>query len=352
MSKRIRLGFMGASGPSGAHARGLAETRGCELAAISEPNAERRAGFIKQLGRMKEYDDYRAMLKQADLDAVVIGLPTGMHFKSTCAALESGRHVICEKPPVTTALEMKKVAQLAKRKKLTYMFARQPRFTPEALAARKAVQKGRIGNVYHAEAGWFRARGIPWGVDGWFVNRAKGGGVLLDLGVHSIDDAWFVMGCPRPVEVLGGMHCAFAHLAPKGIEYTAEDCAVGMIRFENSATLHLTVTFALNTAGPNAAEATGPVNPEWGVVKVYGDKGGIDVRAGKLVIGRKNDVKVSPLAMPRKAVPVFTAQSREFIRAIRERDTPMNSADQAVMLMQMLGALRKSGDTGRAVRIK
>jgi predicted dehydrogenase len=154
-----------------------------------------------------------------------------------------------------------------------------------------------------------------------------------------IDNPWFVMGCPRPVEAFGGAHVAFAHLAPKGVEYTAEDMAVGMVRFETGATLVFTVTFALNTPGPI------------GEVKVYGKKGGIDVWGEKLVMGRRKDVRVVPLRLPKKPRPSFEAQAREFVRAVRAGGEPLNSASQAVMLMQILDALRKSGDTGGGVRI-
>lgn len=349
--KKIRVGFMGATWPSRSHAGGLAGMEDVEFAAISEPDAEKRKVFLEKFGAMREYSDYKQMLSAGGLDAVVIGLPTGLHFEAAMASLGAGCHVICEKPPVRTASEMMKVARLAREKSLTYMFARQPRFRPEMLEARRIVKAGRIGDVYFAEGKWVRCRGIPWGVGGWFVNKKKGGGVLLDLGVHSIDDAWFVMGCPRPVEAFAVLRCAFSHLAPKNIEYTAEDFAAGMIRFENEAALHFLVTFAFNTPGPAGTNPEGVVKPEWGEVRVYGTKGGIDVTSGKLVQGLKSAVKISCLRKPKVVLPLFAAQAREFIRAVRERDEPLNSPAQAVMLMQMLDALKISGEKHRAVRI-
>ena len=351
MSGKVRIGFMGATWPCRSHAEGLSSIRSVKFEAVSEPDMERRTQFLRKFGEMQEYNDYRQMLQEAQLDAVVIGLPTALHFEATQASLDAGLHVLCEKPPTTNAAEMIEIARLAKKKRLTYMFARQPRFAPESLEARKLVQRGRIGEVYHAEGKWIRCRGIPWQGGGWFVNKEKGGGVLLDLGVHSIDNAWFVMGCPRPVEAFAGLHCAFSHLAPEGIEYTAEDAAVGMIRFENGATLHFMVTFALNTAGRDAGKTEGFVKPEWGEIKIYGTKGGIDVGAGKFISGRKNVVGVTPLKKPKRIQPVFTAQAKEFIRAVRAQDEPLNSPDQAVMLMQMLDALKRSGETRRAVEI-
>ncbi len=352
MKRILRVGFMGAGWPSHQHAASLAKVAGVELAAVCDPDLERRRKFLETHGRMQEYDDYRDMLRKADLDAAVVSLPTGMHCEAAVAALNQGLHVLCEKPPTRNVSEMLQVARLAKRKRLTYMFCRQPRYSAASLEARRLVQSGRIGEVYHAEGSWIRARNIPWGAGGWFVNKKKGGGVLLDLGVHAIDNAWFVMGCPRPVEVLGGLHCAFAPLAPKGIEYTAEDAAVGLVRFEDGATLHFMVTFALNTAGPDAKNAKGLIKPEWTEVRVYGTQGGIDVSAGKLILGREKEVEVRPLKKPRKVESDFLLQAREFVRAVRAHDEPLNSASQAVMLMQILEALRKSGENRLAQRIR
>lgn len=354
MPKKIRVGFMGATWPCQSHAEGMQNISGIELTAVSEPDEDVRAEFVKKFekfGPMREYNDYTAMLKDGKLDAVVIGLPTGLHYKATMASLETGRHVLCEKPPTARAAEMIKIAEFSKKKRLTYMFGRQPRFTPSSLAAQKIVKAGKLGDIYHAETKWIRCRGIPLGKGGWSVNKKKGGGVLLDLGIHAIDNAWFVMGCPKPVEVFAGLHCAFPHLAPKGVEYTAEDAAVGIIRFENGATLDLFTTFALNTGGPDVVDAYGLFSPEWEEVKIYGTKAGLDVKAGRLMTGKKDGVELTAIGLPKIPPPVFTAQAEAFFKAIRTGSEPINSPAQAVMLMQMLEALKKSGEKQRAVQL-
>lgn len=364
MANVLRIGMMGGGWPARRHAEGFLTQKGIELAAIAEPNRERRAEFVQAYAPgIQEYDDYRAMLKKADLDVAVVNLPTGMHHKASRAAIASGAHVLCEKPPATNAKEMLSVARAAEKAGIIYMFGRQPRFQPSVLKARQLAMSGKLGNIYHAETRWIRCRNIPWGAGGWFVNKAKGGGVLLDLGVHAIDTAWFVMGCPRPVEAIAGLHCAFSYLAPKGVEYTAEDAAIGLLRFENGATLHFLCTFALNT-GYGTQDMSGLVNPNVIEASVYGDRGGVDILQGRLFTGRgQKGVMVSPFAQkqlervddlrtwPGRA-PTFAAQAREFVRAVRAKDEPLNSTRQAVMLMQMLDALRKSGEKRRAVRIK
>ena len=362
MAKAIRVGFMGAGWPCQRHAEGFLTLKGIELAAIADPLAERRTAFVDAYGKMQQFDTYQEMLAKGGLDAVIVGLPTGMHTEGCLAAFAAGAHVLCEKPPTTNAADMIRIARVAKKTGLTYMFGRQPRFAPWSLHARKIVADGKIGRVYHAEGKWIRARGIPWGAGGWFVNKQKGGGVLLDLGVHAIDNAWFVMGCPQPVEVFSGLHCAFSYLAPKGVEYNAEDAAIGMIRFEDGATLHFMVTFALNIRDRDPKASDGISKPAWQETTIYGTKGGIDVMGGKVIAGKDKEVLVksmkSATAVHKAAErfpkfgPTFAVQAREFVRAVRTGDTPISSAAQAVMLMQMLEALRKSGETGRAVRIR
>lgn len=350
MARKVRLGIMGCGWPGGMHAEAIQEIPGAEIAAVSDPDADRRSAFVARFGEVAEFDDARRMLRGAELDAVVNALPTGMHYRTSRAALEAGLHVMCEKPPTTKAAEMMELARLAKRKRLVYSFCRQPRYSPLSLEARRLVETGAIGDVYLAESNYIRCRGIPFGAGGWFVNKKKGGGVLLDLGIHAIDDAWFIMGCPRPVEVMAGLYCAFSDLAPEGVEYTAEDAAVGQIRFADGATLRFMTTFALNDGGPDVSQARGVVNQGRGETRLYGPKGGIDVGAGKLLLGREKGVLVKPLK-PKSKLGTFTAQDKTFIQAIRTGGEPGNTAGQAVMLMQMLEALRKSGDSGRAVRI-
>src|SRR5690606_14784515 len=138
------------------------------------------------------------------VEAVVIGLPNYLHFPATMSALRAGKHVLCEKPPTLSAPEMRQVKALADANNLVYFFGRQSRFDGKPVAARRLVDNGALGRIYLARAVFIRARGIPVGIGGWFLDRSKaGGGALIDIGVHAIDTAWYLMGCPRPLTVTG-----------------------------------------------------------------------------------------------------------------------------------------------------
>lgn len=357
------------------HGKAVKAFCGADLVAVADNDPRMRAEYIDMMGPLQEFDDYRDMIKKADLDAVIVGLPTHMHYPVCMESLDAGLHVICEKPPTSNASEMVKIARKAEKAGLVYMFARQGRFTKPSLKARELVQKGRLGQVYHANATWIQTRtpglmggkldvkGQGWRLEKkkWRLDKAKGGGVLLDLGIHVIDGAWFVMGCPRPVEVVAGMHCAMGHLVPKAEVYSADDAAMGMIRFENGATLQFSTAFSINWTHPHLSpkptkDGKGDTQANmFKEITVIGSHAGVDITGNRLMTSALMGVKIRPLASPEKVAGNQSAigrQMADFLNAILNGTKPTNSADQAVMLMQMLEGLAKSGETGRAVQIK
>jgi predicted dehydrogenase len=150
---------------------------------------------------------------------------------------------------------------------------------------------------------------------------------------------------------MAGLYCTFSHLAPPEQTYTADDAACGFVRFENGCTLHFAVAFSMNTTNRHApAAGSDLVKSEIQEFQLYGTKAGLE--NGKLLVGTPDGVKVTPVKLPPQKANDITLQAREFIRAIREKDTPLNSGSQAVMLMQMLDAAMKSSEIGSAVAIQ
>ncbi|MDA3959984.1 MAG: Gfo/Idh/MocA family oxidoreductase [Planctomycetota bacterium] len=366
-SKPIRIGIVGL-GMGKAHAMAAAGLPGVEIAAIAEPDSSRleqlHNNIAKQHGakaaakakQARLYDDYKAMARDGAVDGMILALPTDMHAAASRYCLKQGVHVLCEKPPTVKASEMAAVKKLAEDQNLTYMFCRQQRFDPKKFATRDLALAGKLGTIYHAESKWMRTRGVPFR-GGWGVNKDSGGGVLLDLGIHQLDDAWFCMGSPKPVEVFAGLHCGMPHLA-KGqklsMPYNADDCTVGMVRFDTGATLMVTVTFALNEVKPDTEDGV-IGNTEWFELKVLGSKAGIDVVRNRMVSDNPKGAKVGAIPVPAKLKKMRTqigGQLANFTDAIRTGAQPLNTAEQALHLMQMLDALRKSSETGRSVRIK
>ena len=349
MKDAVKVGIIGVGGTISRTTTVLAAEPNVQLVALADPDPNRRKRVLDGIKGVRVFDDYRQMFDASELDAVCIGLPTWMHAPVSKEALELGLHVLCEKPPSNDAVELIPVTQLAASKSLTYMFVRQSRFTSGLMEGRRLVQAGELGDVYYAETRWIRTRWCS--ARGWRHDKAKGGGVLLDLGIHAIDNVWFMMGCPRPTEVMAGLYCTFSHLAPPEQTYTADDAACGFVRFENGCTLHFAVAFSMNTTNRRApAAGSDLVKSEIQEFHLYGTKAGLE--NGKLLVGTPDGVKVKPMKPSPQKADEITLQAREFIRAIREEDTPLNSGSQAVMLMQMLDAAMKSSEISSAVAIQ
>ena len=346
--RTLRVGIIGVGGTMGSTAAALAAEPKVELVALADPDANRRKRVLEGIKGVDVFRDYRHMFDACELDAVCIGLPTWMHVPVSQESIQRGLHVLCEKPPANSALELIPLVQLAATKRLTYMFVRQSRFTSQLMEGRRLVEAGELGDVYYAETRWIRTRWCSG--RGWRHDKERGGGVLLDLGIHAIDNVWFMMGCPRPTEVTAGLYTQFADLAPPEQTYTADDAACGFIRFENGCTLHFAVAFSLNTTNRQAPPSGSDlVKSETQEFQLYGTKAGLE--NGKLLVGTPEGVKVQPMEAPPQEADVVTLQTREFVRAIRDGDAPLNSGTEAVMLMQMLDAAMESGEIGRAVAI-
>ena len=349
MKDAVKVGIIGVGGTISSTTIILAGEPNVELVALADPDATRRKRVLGDIKGVRVFDDYKEMFDACDLDAVCIGLPTWMHAPVSQEAVELGLHVLCEKPPSNDAEELIPVTQLAASKGLVYMFVRQSRFTAQLMEGRRLVQAGELGDVYYAETRWIRTR---WhSARGWRHDKAKGGGVLLDLGIHAIDNVWFIMGNPRPTEVMAGLYCTFSDLAPSEQIYTADDAACGFVRFENGCTLHFAVAFSMNTTNRQApAKGSDLVKSEIQEFQLYGTKAGLE--SGKLLVGTPDGVKVTPMKPAPQKADDITLQAREFIRAIREGDEPLNPGSQAVMLMQMLDGAMKSSEIGSAVTIQ
>ena len=215
-----------------------------------------RAHAAKDLGMplpkqrpLTRYDDYQTMVREAKLDAITLALPTIYPLRgqflvpARWLACSAKNHQRQQHP------EMEEILSTAQERGLAFAYVRQQRFEAHKLAAREMAISGRLGTISHAESHWLRSRNIPWR-QGWGVNVSQGGGVLLDLGIHSIDDAWFVMGNPKPVSAFAVMHSSFQFLAEKRDDmlypYDADDLTVGIIKFDNGASLSTSVSFAGN----------------------------------------------------------------------------------------------------------
>ena len=345
---KFNLGIIGTGWPGQQHGRVINAIREARLYACADLDEARRREFAATYAPAKSVRDYHELLSDPKLDAVVICLPNFLHFPASLAALEAGKHVFCEKPPTMNAAEMKVLDEEATRRGLMYFFGRQFRFTPGMRAAKALIEAGRLGDIYHAHAIWVRSRGIPLGIGGWFTEKQRsGGGALIDIGVHALDSAWYLMGAPRPVSVSAQVYRNFDHLVPNAV-FDVEDSAFGFIRFENGAVVHLETSWAANL--PDNIPMGSEFGRELNNSTVYGTKGTIRLQPLTLFEDQKGILKTVEIAAP-DAADSFELQMRNFLAAVAGKAPPANSARQAVQLMEMLDAIYASSSLQREVPI-
>jgi predicted dehydrogenase len=326
----------------------MSEIPGAHLYGCADLDEARRSEFEATYKPEKSFSDYHELLQDPKLHAAIVCLPNFLHFPASLAALEAGKHVFCEKPPTMNGAEMKVLQEEATKRKLVYFFGRQFRFTPGMRAAKTLIEAGRLGNIYHAKATWVRARGIPQGVGGWFTEKKRsGGGALIDIGVHALDSAWYLMGTPRPVSVSAQVYRNFEHLVSAPV-FDVEDAAYAFIRFDNGAVIHLEACWAGNL--PDDIPVSQIVGREQNNSIIYGTKGTIRLQPLTLFENQNGALVTVPIEHPDESES-FQLQLRNFLEAIAGRAEPINNAEQAVELMEMLDAIYDSSRLGREVPI-
>ena len=345
MSQATRAAIAGGGWPGVMHSKGYAAAGGWQVTAVADPIPQRRAALAEGWAKARQLADAEEIVRDPGVDAVSVCLPTHLHVATAAAALKAGKHVIVEPPPGLSASEAKRLATAASKADRVLAYGFQRRFGGAELAAAQAIEKGYVGDAYHARATWMRGRGVPVGT-GWYTDRARaGGGALADLGLHMLDLAWHLLGRPTPTTAFAITHRRFAELAPADAAHDVEDAAFALLKFDGGRSLELGVSWAINQApGQNGTACR--VYGTTGAVEVYTPAGPVLYRAA----GKSPDMKPTALKQPK--VVGHAAMLRQFREAVQGRARAAVDAEQGVVLMQMVEALYRSAETGRSVEVR
>ncbi|NGP45441.1 Gfo/Idh/MocA family oxidoreductase [Bacillaceae bacterium SIJ1] len=351
MAKKLKFGIIGASRIfEKQHLQPLMNHPEVDIVAVCDPNLERAETCAKLCHVTQVYDDYQALLARDDIDAVDICTPNAFHSTISIDALRQGKHVFCEKPDAISpekAYEMMKAAEESGKK---LMVMRNNRFVPSFQFLKEFIDSGKMGEVYTGRCGWVRQRGIP-GKGGWFTTKdMSGGGPLIDLGVHMIDLAVWLMGHPTPVAVSGATYTKFADdshknesgfgEAQQGGTFDVEDLATGFIRFANNATLQIEFSWASN------------VIEEGSFVELRGTKAGFSWKKGELqLISEDNGelVHTQPTFSEQQHVNGHEENLHHFVDCVLHHADPVFQPQEGVDLIKILAAIYQSAELKREV---
>ncbi|MDE3096505.1 MAG: Gfo/Idh/MocA family oxidoreductase [Chloroflexota bacterium] len=246
-----------------------------DVVALCDMVEEPAQKLAAQYGVPKVYADWREMIARERPDIVSVCVPNVAHREIVLAALDAGAHVLCEKPLATSVDEAREMFAAAERCGRRLMAAQNWRWDAGSRAIRRIVDTGDLGEIYYGEATALRRMGIPsWGV---FHQKAQShGGALLDVGVHMLDLAVWLMGNPEPLRVSAqtqrkfGTRPEIAKMMRNAWDperFDVEDFAVALVHFANGATLLLRTswaahidaeTFSVRLVGTEAGATTTP----------------------------------------------------------------------------------------------
>jgi len=344
--KTLRVGVIGL-GMGRHHIAGYQDHPAAQVAAIADVDEARLSEIGDRFNVPGRYTSAEDMLAKEKLDVVSVATPNKYHMPLSVAAFEAGCHVLCEKPMALNAAEGRQMLAAAEKAGKRLMINFSYRFTEQSMALKQQVDAGVLGEVYFARTVWHRRRGLP-GLGGWFGQKAlSGGGPLIDLGVHRLDLALWLMGYPQPVWVLGSTYNPIAGAIARQLkaQFDVEDLAVGLVKFANGASLVLEASWAANIKESELMET-----------RLYGTKAGMVQRnydetykfEAEIYLeqeGAHFDMKLHP---PLQPVPT---PAYHFIESIAKGTPHIATGQEGLLVMQILDALYQSAADGGPVKI-
>jgi predicted dehydrogenase len=360
--QEMKIGIVGAGGMARYHYEGFTQA-GAEVVAIADTNEARVKEFALPRRIKNTYDTLARMLEsEKELDAVSIITPNKFHKPLIIEALEKGKHVFCEKPPALNAAEMAEIAEAARKSGRKLLFDFNNRARPESRAMTAFLQSGKIGRINSAQASWIRRAGIP-GFGGWFTSKAlSGGGPVIDL-LHMIDLALYFMGYPEPAFARSSVFYDFmgnkAFKGPWGFAdaeggvMDVESACHGFITFKSGQCLSIRNAWAEMNERELVSVVFQGQKAGGKVERIFG-RDGIDetsIDSCKIFTEENgNQINIDVITEPDDTMG-RTAAAANFVNAVRETAPPLNTPDEALVLMKVIDALYESARLGKPVSV-
>jgi predicted dehydrogenase len=354
MNKKIKVGVIGTGSISNEHIQAYLKNPEVELYAFCDINEERVKAMAEKYGVTRTFTDMNEMLKLEEIDAVSVCVWNSNHAPCTIAALNAGKHVLCEKPMATSAEDARAMKAAADKNGKLLMIGFVRRYGNDCAILKDFIANDYFGDLYYAKATYLRRKGNP---GGWFGDKSRsGGGPLIDLGVHVIDLVRYLMGNPKPVSVYGATFQKLfdrKHLKDKA-GYTAasatdndicdvEDLVSALIRFDNGAVLSIEASFSLN------------IKKDQGKIELFGTKSGAKLEPELELYTEVNDYMADVNLATSTALSfdgLFANEINHFVSCVKDGIPCKSPAQDGIDIMTILDAVYESARTGHEVIIK
>ena len=341
MQKKIGIGIIGTGSIAGIHVQSVRELENAQLLGLASSSRERAIQAAEKYG-LRVYEDYRNLLKNNDIQVVIICTHSGNHLEPTLAAAEAGKHVLVEKPLEVSLKRADQMIEACREAGVKFGCIFQNRFSPDYQRLKKAVASGALGklNLGNAYIKWYRSPEY-YHTSSWKGTlKGDGGAALINQGIHTID---------LLLDIMGDAESVFGKVRTVKHNIEGEDLGLGLITFKNG---------ALGTI--EGSTAILPGYPER--LEIFGDKGSVILEAGKIVSweieGESNLPETKPEGNGSGASDptaighaLHRAQIEDFIQAIQEHREPAVTGLSGRKSLEMILSIYKSSKKGKEVKL-
>lgn len=339
---KVRVGVIGSGFIGNIHVDALKRVPDAEIVAVASKTPGKAAAFAAERGIPNAYEDYRELLARDDIDAVTVGVPNYLHEEVVCAAAEAGKHIMCEKPFARTIQEAERMLAAVREAGVKLVYGEMLCFAPKYVRAKRLVEEGALGEVFLVkQSEEHDGPHSPWF---WDVNLS-GGGVLLDMGCHSIEFARWILDRPAVKSVTAQMG-TYVHTD----KTQGEDHSICIVEFENG---------AIGVA-ENSWAKTGGVDDR---AEIYGSRGHTRadlIRGNALMTHSKAGYGYAVEKADTTVGWTFTGFEEEwnygfpqemehFVRVVKGLEEPIETGEDGLEVLKIIYAAYQSAGEGRRI---
>ena len=272
--KEVRIGLIGTGVIAHSHMKSYGDLPGVKIVAACDLNERKLNEFCDMYKIENRYLDYRELLKRDDIVAVDVSVHNNVHMPLSIEVMRAGKHCYCEKPMAGSFVDA--AAMYKASEELGQMLHVQLHriYDRSTVAAKKYIEAGKLGHIYHARSYGYRRRGRPY-VDGYAEKEfdmawMAAHGALYDMGVYHISQLLYLMGLPKLERVSGKVYqeIAMDPVRQEMCKFDVEELGMGFAFYENDLTLDIIESWAIHGGPfPNSS--------------IHGSKGGLTLGAGR-----------------------------------------------------------------------
>lgn len=315
--KKLNFALIGTGGIAQTYAQAFQSSDCCKLVAVADINKDSARAFAEPFGA-KNFDDYKVLAENSEIDAVIISTPPNTHPEIAMYFMRKGVNVLCEKPLCLSVAEAKAMIECAEVSNVKFTMATKFRYVEDVVKAKSMIASGVLGDIVQFENA-FTARvdmSKRWNSD----SDVSGGGVLMDNGTHSVDIIRYFLGAIREV-----------------------------LAVEAGATQNLSVDENVKLLAKTANGVTASVDLTWGInkelpnfISIYGTNGTLHIGWGASKYKLNSNPDWTTFGKGYDKVQAFKSKIENFANAIHGTEELLTKPEDALASVEVIEAAYKS----------